>query len=1173
VYHHTIAQQQAGTKKMKKSVVFIIAAVVANAGAQEISISKPSSASVNLRGNTLYRMNRDGATQTYSQDGYSQYYGVWLRDSTWDENSTTDDGEAAYQRGEWDGDVSLWINNQISGRLYEVTTQWGYTNNYTTYVYGEDDPEESSVTGYSCDRSASGQRTADNAVTIYTSQVNAPRYVGSWYFDEGNYYGGEGYSGIVARQANAFTCYGASFVAGDQTTSSSAASGAYLAEMYGDVYIDNETDWDYDRFQAGTFTAVYTKTGGGTSGSSVSYNGGDGLFVGDNDTDDGETQTMGITILGGDFYGSQNESGSIRGINYTEFDTYNASATARGGRGAYLGDASEGVIIDSGNFTGGDAGWAAVGGDYSSAYTVGGEGAVLVSNGTVTINNAIFTAGKSYSAYVVEVGQWDAETQEELTATAYGGSANASGASGLLLYNNGTTTISNITTTGSDGSVASVQGESSTATANGGSGLLAYNTAVVINSGTFTGANGGTATTYEDSSSASACGGAGVWQIGSSLTINGGTFSGGDGGTVNGEDESGNFGVVVQNANLTITENSGDTLIDGNLLINNSSTTAKSVSIQGGTIDGDIYSVGSGTVNMSISSEADYSGSFVQSDGIVNVNLTDSDQSRFFSDVYIASGTNNFKGAMVVTEEDSVFELADSNCLLTFALGAQLSSGTVMDAGYGTIQSAGDFELGADTDLYMQFATVYSDNGVASLDGGILNVTSGNLVLSDTSACIHGEGISATPYGSVQLTTGGVQAASSNLSTYVKTDFGWLTKLTDVTDDGGLVANYGYDSVADELVDLGSMVTNVDSAIIGLTNTLFYAVNSLGSDSGAKAIRYSIAQMPDVIESAYEINLMNTEQVAARNTEFRSMNGFASSQPVGPTGAAGPDATPAESAVKGWVRAYASMGDHDASGNFAAYDVGTYGTVVGVDKSFGNLLLGLAGGYARSDLDSDAYDADVDSWHGTAYATYGWESIYIDLAGTYGHSDVDESSSISGSLVDSSSGFGADVLSGYIAGGKRFDLKEKLSLVPQASFLGTYYSQDEFVREGPIYGDSGYASYKAYDSWSGLLSLGASLSTLHQIDWLNQGVAFIPEVRAFWMHEFNAEQDDMDVFLYDNLESFGVRAREEDLLRIGFGFDIWSWKHQNSKFELDYDGIFAPDYREHVFSGKVTYSF
>uniref|UniRef100_UPI003561E693 hypothetical protein n=1 Tax=Pontiella sp. TaxID=2837462 RepID=UPI003561E693 len=124
---------------MKKSVVFIVAAVVANAGGQEISISKPGSASVNLKANAYYRMNRDN-TLSYSQDIRSKYYGVWLRDSTWDENSTTDDGEAAFQRGELNEDVSIWINNEISGRLYEVTTQWAYTNLYTTYVYGEDDP-------------------------------------------------------------------------------------------------------------------------------------------------------------------------------------------------------------------------------------------------------------------------------------------------------------------------------------------------------------------------------------------------------------------------------------------------------------------------------------------------------------------------------------------------------------------------------------------------------------------------------------------------------------------------------------------------------------------------------------------------------------------------------------------------------------------------------------------------------------------------------------------------------------------------------------------------------------------------------------------------------------------------------------------------------------------------
>jgi hypothetical protein len=52
-----------------------------------------------------------------------------------------------------------------------------------------------------------------------------------------------------------------------------------------------------------------------------------------------------------------------------------------------------------------------------------------------------------------------------------------------------------------------------------------------------------------------------------------------------------------------------------------------------------------------------------------------------------------------------------------------------------------------------------------------------------------------------------------------------------------------------------------------------------------------------------------------------------------------------------------------------------------------------------------------------------------------------------------------------------------------------------------------------------------------------------------------------------------VRSREEDLLKIGVGVDIWRWKRQNTKHEIDYDGVFGGDYEQHVLSGKVTVKF
>lgn len=306
-------------------------------------------------------------------------------------------------------------------------------------------------------------------------------------------------------------------------------------------------------------------------------------------------------------------------------------------------------------------------------------------------------------------------------------------------------------------------------------------------------------------------------------------------------------------------------------------------------------------------------------------------------------------------------------------------------------------------------------------------------------------------------------------------------------------------------------------------------------------------------------------QLAARGTEYRSMNGFASSKPslskqAQPTGVAGPDGS-SEKTMQGWIRAYGAKGSADKSGNFAEYDSGTWGTVIGIDKSFGNILVGLAGGMSKTDIDG-AYSADIDNYHGSIYSTYGGEQVFIDVALTYGQGDIDETSATGTSSYDS------DFMSAYLGGGMRFEIKEKAALTPEASLLATVYQQDGFDRSGSW----GFASAQDYESSSYLSSLGFSLSTIHQLDW--KSLAFLPEVRLHWLHEWNADQDS---FMYNvngiGFLPFAVRSRDEDTARFGLGLDMWSWKNENIKLELDYDGLISDTYKENIVSGKVTVKF
>lgn len=327
---------------------------------------------------------------------------------------------------------------------------------------------------------------------------------------------------------------------------------------------------------------------------------------------------------------------------------------------------------------------------------------------------------------------------------------------------------------------------------------------------------------------------------------------------------------------------------------------------------------------------------------------------------------------------------------------------------------------------------------------------------------------------------------------------------------------------------------------------------------------YAETQMPDTSESSVYLSRQINQFIAARGTEYRSMNAFASStlnlgNAVHPDGAAGPQGVE-EKNRQGWIRAYGGTATRDAAGNFSAYDSGNWGALVGIDKSFGNLLIGLAGGYARADLESESYDANINTYYGSLYSTAGGESLFIDLALTYGISDTKESN---GSMDDAE--FNSDLISLYAGSGWRFEIADKISLTPDASLLMTYYAQDGYARTVGTIDD--------YETTSFQGSLGVNISTIHQIDWLSQGLALIPELRLDYIHEFEADPDNFNYTIGGNIDSFAVRPRAENMAHIGLGIDVWNWEYQNTKFEVDYDGLFADGYSEQILSGKITFRF
>jgi hypothetical protein len=342
---------------------------------------------------------------------------LWLRDQSQLTNKFVKSGKSVFMRGGVEPTLAIFIEANMDGRIFSVGSggdawygnAFNFANN-NTRVVGFDDPALSSVVGFSQDRTNRNQKRPDNAVTILVRQNTgdtAPeKNMGSYTFVEGNYFGGVGRSGGVFDFLNNVKIEGTSFIAADfdptalddeGVVSGGARPGLWVGHQKGTLVISNKTGKATDRFQAGNFNFNSTGTGGGTYEKGASLNGGSGLFV--------NIVAGGTTIHGGTFVGSHEVGGSLRTLEYTDFDTIGGYLSTYGGAGAALG--SPGVVnIYDGLFLGGDAGNVTVGGPEGIAVSVGGPGLYLGGGGVTKLLGGRYEAGVSGKASIVPGGYY-----------------------------------------------------------------------------------------------------------------------------------------------------------------------------------------------------------------------------------------------------------------------------------------------------------------------------------------------------------------------------------------------------------------------------------------------------------------------------------------------------------------------------------------------------------------------------------------------------------------------------------------------------------------------------------------------------------------------------------------------------------------------------------------------
>jgi len=282
-----------------------------------------------------------------------------------------------------------------------------------------------------------------------------------------------------------------------------------------------------------------------------------------------------------------------------------------------------------------------------------------------------------------------------------------------------------------------------------------------------------------------------------------------------------------------------------------------------------------------------------------------------------------------------------------------------------------------------------------------------------------------------------------------------------------------------------------------------------------------------------------------------------------PNGASGPQSN--LKPMSTWVRGYGSFGERDQTQTHASHTSSNYGTIVGMDKRYGSLLLGLSGGYSSIDLDGGSiFQTDAAGYNQSIYASWNEDSKFVDISVSRTAYETKNVNLITTDEFDATSyGF-------YVATGKETPLSDKTKMIQEISYQHTQYDQDGYIHDGFLAKD-----INSYNSSSDLISVGFKIATERKINWFNRNIAMVPEFRARWTHELSPNMNDV-TFTYLNsseTSSLKLRSRDENILEIGCGIDFWNWRYFNSKVELDLDYLRSKNYNEKTISGKFTLRF
>ncbi len=712
---------------------------------------------------------------------------------------------------------------------------------------------------------------------------------------------------------------------------------------------------------------------------------------------------------------------------------------------------------------------------------------------------------------------------------------------------------SNLVITGADsefigGDGGDIYSASNNASTFGGRGLVVKNSTLSISNGTFHGGSTGDAVAGNNYDSLS-IGGDGIYATNSTLEIHGGTFIGGNAG--NAMINRGGAGVFAINSDITIEGGSfnGGT-INANAYFGLFSRATlgetNNLILSGGTFN-TLGFDGEGTQYLTGSNSLSVTAGVFQYDGtLIVTNLTDAP----FQTNTVNQGTMRFVRDFELAD-NGIFHLASHDSHIDFSQNFTVSSGATI---WFTATTNGAGLITADE---IHFET----NSTLAIANNIIGLPVGSAI---TNSVINA---SSAIYAGTNLATSANFTNTVNIVGMIET----RTGLTDILLDGSttLSLHFATKPLAEywqatgdfaQLADELDTMTNQNSALLAKIDEIDLAA---GHNVSGPLMEETYFTTFNTFQTSLRGLQAALGQSSARGAEFRE------ELKLIPPGAKGPER---KNELRGWAKYYGQFYNHDAEGLNQAYDTTLHGGVFGIDKSLGNLLLGISGGSGRySTTDNNDGEEEITAYHGALYGTYGMDRAYFDVGIAYGFNQVETQTSEPFVLNGE---FDAQVMSAYLgAGYDLIDTQGGTVFTPEASIQYSTYKQDAYSETGTI---AVPRNIDAFDADSLRSSLGMNVSMLNTTALETFG--FKLDGRAHWLHEFNPEPDHLSFSLDGGSNNYQLTSPmlDEELFRVGFGFSFFNTlrnKPKNVLFRIDFDELFGDGFNSHNLSAKVVYAF